>query len=678
MKNPLLEKTFNVPFDQIKVEHIKLAINILLKEAKKQLEDLVNSNLTERTFENTVLAYESITEKLQFANNIIEHLKSVDNSPELVEAHNEVDPKITEFSSNLSRHEGLYSLLKKYSQTEEAKNLKGAKKRFLKQILDDFVRSGAELDEGGKKRLSEIDIKLSKLASQFQQNLLDSTNAYSLVIEEENRLSGLPKREKEAAKERAKKKNVKGYLFNLQAPSVFPVLQYADERELRKEIYLAYNTRASKGEKDNREIIVEMLRLRDEKAKLLGYDNFADLILEDRMAKNGKTAKTFLREIKNKTTVHFEKENERLKQFYRELEGNDAPEMEPWDAGYYSEKQRKALFDFDSEELRPYFSFGKVLEGMFGLVNDLYGITVRPTDELQVWKGEGVQTYKVVDEDGTWLGSFYLDYFPREEKRDGAWMNFLYLGGPRKEGFQPHLGLNCGNLTPPTENKPALLSLSDVRTMFHEFGHLLHQILSTAEIRSQSGPQVAWDFVELPSQIMENWVGENEFLNRFAEHYETGEKIPSELLDKRKSAENYQAASFLMRQLAFSLMDLSLHVDYDLKKEGDVVEYCRKFVQDFSSFSLPEEYSMITSFHHLFGDSTGYAAAYYSYLWAEALEADAFSKFKKEGIFSRKVGTEFRQKILSKGDGKDPAKLYRDFMGRDPNPDALMIRKSLL
>jgi oligopeptidase A len=677
MENPLLEKKFNVPFDKIKPEHVVPAVDHLLKDANNQLKDLINSQPTKRTFENTVLAYEAITEGLGYTYNIVSHLKTVDNNEDIVEAFNKITPKIIEFSSGLSKNSGLYSVLKEYAQTEEAKQLQGARKRFLTQTMDDFRRSGAELDKTRKKRLSEIDVGLAKLGSQFGQNLLNATNAYTLMIKDENRLSGLPEREKETAKERARKKGKKGWLFNLQMPSVVPVLQYADDRELRKELYLAYSTLASTGEHDNRGLIVKMLDLRKEKAQLLAYDNFADLVLEDRMAKNGNTAIEFLNTIKSKIETHFQRENQELEQFYKETTGLE-DSLQPWDVGYFSEKLRKARFDFDSEELRPYFSFENTLAGLFDLVNQLYGITIEETDDIQPWKGDGVKTYQVLDEDGTHLGSFLTDYFPREEKRGGAWMNDLYQGGPTEDGFQPHLALNCGNLTPPVGDKPSLLSLNEVDTIFHEFGHLLHQILSTTEIRSQSGPSVAWDFVELPSQIMENWVKEKEVLNTFAKHYETGEAIPEELLEKMKNAETYRKANFRMRQLSLGLIDFQLHTCFDSKKDGDVVEYCRNFMQQFAPAKLPEGYSSITAFQHLFGSPVGYACGYYSYQWAEVLDADAFGKFKEEGLFNRETGMEFRNKILAKGDSKDPAELYKDFMGRDPDSDAVLKRDGLL
>ncbi|MFH1064587.1 MAG: M3 family metallopeptidase [Candidatus Woesearchaeota archaeon] len=677
MENPLVERRFHVLFDEIKPEHVVPAVDEILKDANRQLEELVNSVPEQRTFENTMLEYESLTARLDYVFNIIDHLKNVDNNAEIVAAFNAINPRITEFCSDLGRNTGLYSVIKEYAKTEEAAQLQGARKRFLEKTLDEFRRSGAELGDEDKRRVSEIDVELAELGSKFSQNLLESTNAYSLLISDENRLAGLPQRDKDLAQERAKKRGDEGWLFNLQAPAVIPVLQYADDRELRKEIYTAYNSRASSGKHDNCGLIVKMLQLRNEKARLLGYANFADLVLEDRMAKEENTAIRFLEEIKSKVQGHFERENQELDDFHKNLTGLDA-KMEPWDVNYYAEKMKKERFDFDSEELRPYFSFDRVLEGLFGLVHDLYGVRIEPTEDIKPWKGDGVRTYDLLDEDGTHLGSFFTDYFPREEKCDGAWMHWLYQGVPKDGILESHLALNCGNITPPSGGKPALLSIRDVETVFHEFGHLMHQLLSTAELRSQSGPAVAWDFVELPSQIMENWVRDKTFVKTFAKHHETGETLPDDLLDKMKASENYRQGNRMMRQAGFALTDFQVHTRYAAGRDGDLLKYCRDYAQQFSSTELSENYSMITGFHHLFANPVGYACAYYSYHWAEALEADAFTRFKEEGLLSRKVGTEFRDKILAKGDSVDAAELYRDFMGRDLDPDAMLKRAGLL
>ncbi|PIO05595.1 oligopeptidase A, partial [Candidatus Woesearchaeota archaeon CG08_land_8_20_14_0_20_43_7] len=448
MDNPLMKKTFEIPFEQIKPEHVVPAIDHLLEDAVKKSEDLAKSRPSMRTFENTLLAFEAITEDLEYAANIAGLLKSVDDNKDIREAYDVINPKITEFTTNLFFNDGLYNVIKEYSTTDEAKNLPGPKKRFLKQTLDAFIYNGAELDDGKKAQLKEINVSLAKLTTEYAKNALDATNAYEKIITDEARLAGLPDRVKEQARQAAEEKGIEGWLFTLHVPSCSPVFQFCDDRELRKELYMAYNTRASGGDLDNGKLMTEIICLRNRRAKLLGFENWADFTTKDRMAKDGKTARNFLEAVKTKVIDHFKKENQELDEFYRGLEGDDAQQMELWDIGYYAEKLRKARFDFDVEKTRPYFSFGDAADGLFGLMETLFGITIKKT-EMQKWKGKGIETFKAVDEDGTWMGSFLLDYIPRKEKRGGAWMDCLYAGGPKPDGsFQPHLAYNCGNLTP--------------------------------------------------------------------------------------------------------------------------------------------------------------------------------------------------------------------------------------
>jgi len=469
---------------------------------------------------------------------------------------------------------------------------------------------------------------------------------------------------------------VEGWRFTLQAPDYFAVMTYLDQSAIRRQVYQAFAMRGATAGRDNRPIIVRVVELRREKAALLGFANFADLVLEDRMAHTGQRALAFLEDLKTKTEQRFRQENQELFEFRRSLEGADAPEPAPWDVAYYAEKQRCALYDFDEEALRPYFPMERVVAGLFELVGHLYGIRVEEETGVPAWDPD-VHYYNVRDEDGGFLGSFYADWHPRENKRGGAWMDGLITGGPTAGGFRPHLGLICGNLTPPVGGQPALLTHREVETIFHEFGHLLHHLLSRVEIRSLAGTSVAWDFVELPSQIMENWCWEREALDLFARHYETGAPIPDELFQKMKRARTFRAANAQMRQVGFGFIDLLLHVRYDAARDGDPVAYTRHLLQEFSPAPLPAEHAMIAAFTHLFGAPVGYGAGYYSYKWAEVLEADAFTRFRDGGIFSRQVGTAFRGEILSRGDSEDPAELYRRFMGRDPDPRALLVRSGL-
>jgi oligopeptidase A len=479
-----------------------------------------------------------------------------------------------------------------------------------------------------------------------------------------------------AARASAAQKGLDGWRFTLQAPSYTPLTMYLDNAVIRREMYHAYAVRASRGEHDNRALLARILELRRAKAELLGFRNFADLVLHDRMAHTGERAEEFLKDLKRKTEAQFARENRDLLEFRRSREGPDAPELQPWDVAYYAEKQRAALYDFDEEELRPYFPLERVVDGLFQTVHRLYGIRVAEDPGVPVWDPQA-RYYAVHDRDGGFIGGFYADWYPRENKRGGAWMDALITGGPLGEEFKPHLGLICGNLTPPVGGKPALLTHREVETIFHEFGHLLHHLLSRVEIRSLAGTNVAWDFVELPSQIMENWCWEREALDLFARHWQTGEPVPDDLFQKMKRARTFRAANGQMRQVGFAFIDLLLHIRYSQERDGDPVEYARRLLQDFSPAPLPPKHAMIAAFTHLFSSPVGYGAGYYSYKWAEVLDADAFTRFRDNGIFSREIGTEFRTNILSKGDSEDPADLYKKFMGREPDPSALLVRSGL-
>ncbi|HYP06882.1 MAG TPA: M3 family metallopeptidase [Bryobacteraceae bacterium] len=673
--NPLLQIQFRVPFDQIRAEHVEPAVQQLLEEARAN-QAALSSSTGPRTFDTTLLALESLTEKLDWAMGVVRHLESVATYPELRAAYNAVQPEVSLFYTNIVLDAGIWRMLKEYADTDEARALTGVRARFLKKTMDGFRRSGADLDEPGKKRLQEIEVELAQATTKFSENVLDSTNAFELIVTDEKQLSGLPPSAIDAARESANQKGVEGWRFTLQAPSYTAVLTYMDDRATRETMYRAFTTRATEGIHDNSAVLARILDLRRLKAGLLGYRDFADLVLEERMAKNAERALAFVHELHTKTKDRFEQENAELHAFRREIEGPNAPEMQPWDVGYYSEKQRQALYDFDEEELRPYFELDTVVAGMYELVDRLYGIQVREEKGVPGWDA-AVKTYAIVDADGTTLGSFYADWFPRENKRGGAWMDALLTGGPRQDSFHPHLGLICGNLTPPVADRPSLLTHREVETVFHEFGHLLHHCLSRVEIRSLAGTNVAWDFVELPSQIMENWCWERESLDLFAKHYQSGETLPQDLFDKMVRAKNFRAANMQMRQLSFATTDLALHTQYSPDRDGDVIGYSRTLMQRFSAAPLPSNYAMIASFTHLFSSPVAYAAGYYSYKWAEVLDADAFTQFRKLGVFSREAGMQFRDRILARGDSEDPAELYRSFMGRDPDINALLRRSGL-
>ena len=441
VKNPLLNIEFRIPFDQVKAEHAEPAIDELLAEAQRGIDALAGDS-GPRTYENTLLALENVGERLEFAMGVVSHLETVATYPELREAHNAVRPKVSEFSSKIALNEALWKQLKRFAQTDEARALTGTRARFLKKTLDDFRRSGADLNKSDKPRLNELNVELSKVTTKYSENVLDATNAFELVIDDEDQLAGLPPSAVAVARQDAEAKGKQGWRFTLQAPSYIAVLTYLDDAGIREHVYRAYTTRAAKQPFDNRELIPKILALRREKAQLLGYRDFADLVLEERMAKTGHGARKFVDSLKEKTQQAFERENEELLAFRREVEGPDAPRLNAWDVGYYAEKMRRALYDFEEEELRPYFAFEKVLDGMFQLVGRLYGIKVVESSGAPVWD-PSVKYYAVHDEDGTHIGSFYADFYPRENKRDGAWMDSFLIAVPG--GPHPHLGLICGN-----------------------------------------------------------------------------------------------------------------------------------------------------------------------------------------------------------------------------------------
>jgi oligopeptidase A len=674
--NPLLDIGFQLPFDAVKPEHIEPAVHKLLGDAERALAQIERvSGL--RTYANTMHALDYATEPLERAMGMVGHLETVANTQELRDAHNAVRPEVSAFYASIPLRPELYAALKAFATTDEAKALTGARARYLKKTLDEFRRSGAELDETGKDRLRAISREMAELTSKFSQNVLDETAAFELIVEDEARLSGLPESAIEAAKADAQTKGKGGYRFSLHAPSLTPVLTYLDDRVIRERVWTAYNTRASSGERNNAPIILKVLALRDEQAKLLGYKDFAAMVLEDRMAHTAQTALDFVRTLHSKTEASFRKEAAELERYKQSVEGANAPALAPWDVGYYSEKQRRALYDFDEEQLRPYFAIDGVMRGLFETARRLYGVSIERNVQLPVWHAD-VQAYDIKDANGEHLASFYSDLFPREEKRGGAWMNSFISGTVSGNKLSPHLGLICANVTPPVGNKPALLTHNEVTTMFHEFGHLLHHCLSRVEVRTLAGTNVAWDFVELPSQIMENWCWERDALNTFAKHYETGETIPAQLFDKMIRARTYRAASMMMRQLGFAAVDMALHVEYDAARDGDLLAYARKVMQDYAPTPYPDSYAMLASFGHLFSSSVGYAAGYYSYKWAEVLDADAFTRFKAAGVFSPEIGDAFRRSILERGDTEDPMDLYKRFMGREPSLDPLLERFGLL
>ncbi|MCB9646630.1 MAG: M3 family metallopeptidase [Deltaproteobacteria bacterium] len=671
----MLKLPFEIPFDRIEAAHVQPAIEALLTDARANIQAIADAE-GPRTYANTLGALDDATAELELAMTVVGHLESVATTQPLREAYNAVKPEVSAFYAGIPLNPALYAALKAFAATDEAAALTGPRRRFLEKTLADFKRHGAELSDAGKARLEAISRELAEHTAKFAQNLLDSTAAWELLIEDEAKLAGLPESARAAAKQSAQEKGKSGFRFTLQAPSVIPVLTYLDDRGIRETIYKAYNARATEPERANPPLIHKIIELRREQASLLGFATFADLVLEDRMAKRGQTAREFVADLEARTRPAFEAENAALLAFAREVSGDAGLTLEPWDVGYWAEKQRQKLYDFDDEVLRPYFPLPKVLEGLFETAERLYGVRAVANPKMPTWHPTAT-AYDLLDASGAKLGAFYADLFPRDEKRGGAWMNGL-ISGVLKDGAQgPHLGLICGNVTPPVGDAPALLTHDEVETLFHEFGHLLHHMLSKVEVRSLAGTNVAWDFVELPSQIMENWCWEREALDLFGRHHETGAAIPEALFEKMKRARTYRAANAMMRQLGFAATDLALHVDYDPVKDGDVVAWSRAIMQRYAPAEYFDGYAFIAGFGHLFSSAVGYAAGYYSYKWAEVLDADAFTAFAKAGVFDRDVGERFRRNILEPGDGEDPAVLFERFMGRAPSLDALLERSGL-
>ena len=670
--NPLLIERFPIRFDAVKAGHVEPAIRVLLEQMRNRLASLGGPN-TLRTYQDILIGLDEMTDPLDFAMSIVRHLESVATTPELRAAYNAVQGPVSIFYTSIPLSQDLWTAVKAVNESGQVTDLAPVHKRFLHKTVSNFRRAGADLDAVGKKKLEELDVALTKATTKFSEHVLDATNAFELLISDEAQLAGLPESARVAARASAKSKSKEGWRLTLQAPSYIAATTYLDDRPIRQQLWEAYNTRSTAGEYDNRGLVLEILRLRKEKARLLGYRDFADLVLEDRMAHKGEQAQAFLADLQRKTEPFFERENASLAEMGHTL-GYES--LEPWDVAYIAEKQRLALYEFDEEQLRPYFELTRVVAGMFDIFSRLLGIKVAEEPGVQGWD-PAVRYYRVEDANsGELLGGFYADWFPRENKRGGAWMDSLITGNP-DEG-RPHLGLICGNLTPPVGDRPSLLTHQEVETIFHEFGHLLHHVLSRVPVRTLSGTNVPWDWVELPSQIMENWCMERESLDFFARHYQTGEALPEELFQKMRRARTFRSANAQMRQLGFGTLDLLLHREYDLSADGDVMQYARRVLSHFSAAPLPADYGMVAAFTHLFGSPVAYGAGYYSYKWAEVLDADAFTRFQREGIFNAAIGDAYRRRILERGDSEDPAELYRSFMGRDPDANALLERLGLV
>ena len=672
MTNPLLIQSALPLFSQIKPEHVVPAVKQAIEHCREVIEQVVNQE--HYTWDNLIQPIDEADDKFSRVWSPVSHLNSVKNSPELREAYEACLPLLSEYSTWVGQHKGLYNAYKSLKASEQFNQLTKAQKKTINNALRDFELSGIGLPEAQQKRYGEIVAKLSELSSNYSNNVLDATMGWTKLITNIEELAGLPESALAAAKAQATAKGLEGWLVTLDMPSYIPVMMYCDNRDLRYEMYHAYTTRASdQGPNahkwDNTENIKQILALRHELAQLLEFDSYAHISLATKMADRPEQVLAFLNDLAEKAKPQGEEELIQLKRYAYEYFG--ASDIKPWDISYYSEKQKQFLYTINDEELRPYFPEEKVISGLFEVVNRIFGITFKERKDVEVWSPE-VRFFDLFDKQGQYKASFYLDLYAREHKRGGAWMDDC-IGQMRfADGHlqKPVAYLTC-NFNRPVDDKPALFTHNEVTTLFHEFGHGLHHMLTEIETSSVAGINgVAWDAVELPSQFLENWCWQPEALAFISGHYQTGEPLPKEMLTKMLDAKNYQAALFILRQLEFGLFDFRLHFEYS-PEQGALILETLKQVRELVAVTPTVEWGRFPhAFSHVFAG--GYAAGYYSYLWAEVLSADAFSRFEEEGIFNVKTGNEFLDHILSQGGSDEPMTLFKNFRGREPKLEALL------
>ncbi|RIA10544.1 peptidyl-dipeptidase Dcp [Flavobacteriaceae bacterium MAR_2010_72] len=669
----ILNTPFNTaPFSKIKDEHFLPAFKKAITKAKSEI-DLIINNPDEPTFKNTIEALEFSGEELGRISSIFFNLNSAETNDTIQNIAQKVSPLLSEFSNDITLNEDLFKRVKAVYSVKDGLNLNTEQQTLLDKKYKSFSRNGANLAEDKKKQLRDIDKKLSKLKLKFGENVLAETNNYELLITNEEDLAGLPDGAKEAAKQLAESKEKDGWLITLDYPSYIPFMTYADNRELRKELAIAAGAKAFKGDKfDNQDHVLQIAKLRFKRAQLLGYKTHAHFVLEERMAKTPETVETFLNDLLEKARPAAEREFQTLQHFANELDGIDC--LEKWDSAYYSEKLKHKLFDLDDEKLKPYFKLENVINGVFIIAERLYGLKFEEINNIDKYHND-VLTYKVTNSKGELISIFYADFFPRPGKRNGAWMT-SYKSQSIKNSIndRPHISIVC-NFTKPTKTKPSLLTFNEITTLFHEFGHALHGMLANTTYPSLSGTSVFWDFVELPSQVLENWCYEKEALELFATHYETGEVIPMDLVNKIKESAAFHEGMQTLRQLSFGLLDMSWH-GQDPSKINDVKAHELMAFENTKLYPDVAENCMSTSFSHIF--QGGYSSGYYSYKWAEVLDADAFEFFKEEGIFSSVVAQKFKDNVLSQGGIEDPMILYKRFRGKAPQPEALLKRAGLI
>ena len=676
MENPLLTESaapFGAPqFDKIADEHYLPAFEAGIAEAKAEI-DAIIANQEEPTFENTIEAMEYAGQTLDRVAGIFFNLMEANTNDKMQEIAEQISPMLTEYSMYVSLNPVLFEKVKAVYEKRNELGLAQDQMKLLEDNYKSFVRGGANLSDEDKAVYSKWSEELSLITLQFSKNVLAATNAYTLHVTDSADLAGLPDFVRSMAAETAAEKGLEGWAFTLQAPSYGPFLKYSENRELRKDIWTAYNTRAIGGEFDNTEIVKKIVDLRIKIANILGYETYADYALEERMAKSKTTVNEFIENLLE-PSLPFAKKDVADVFAYAKKNGFEGDRLESWDFSYWSEKYQQAEYSLSAEELKPYFQLESCIDAVFGLATTLYGISFTELDNVPVYH-EDVKVYEVKDADGSHLALFYADFFPRASKRGGAWMT-EFRGQSIENGVEkrPFISIVC-NFTKPTADAPALITHDELTTFLHEFGHALHGIFAQGRYGSLTGTNVSRDFVELPSQIMENWAYEPEYLNSFAKHYQTGESIPAELIEKIVAAKNYLAGYAQVRQLHFGYLDMAWHTLKEVPATG-TVEFEQNTLAPYSVMPSVEGAAFSTSFSHIF--SGGYSAGYYSYKWAEVLEADAFSLFKEKGIFNTEVSSSFRENILSKGGTEDESVIYRNFRGHDPEPQALMEKLGLV
>ncbi len=677
MSNPLLETESLPRFSAIEPENVGPAIRQLIDGNRTQIEQLL-SRTDDYSWDNLIAPLDELNDRLQRAWSPVRHLNAVCNNAELREAYNVCLPLLSEYTTELGQNEALYRAYQRIRARDDFSGLSQAQQKTIDDALRDFRLSGVALEGEARRRFAEIERRLSELGSRFQENLLDATHAWSKHLPDDSRLAGLPESALSVAREIAEREGKPGYILSLDFPAWFAVMAYADDSELRAEMYEAWSTRASDqgphaGQWDNREIMEEILSLRHEKAALLGYPNYAVMALETRMARSPDEVVEFLHDLSTRALPRAREELDALREFARDEHG--VSELQPWDITYYSEKLRQARYRISAEDLRPWFPEPQVMRGLFGIVERLYGMRIHENDQADVWHPD-VRFYEIHDSEGALRGQFYTDLYSRANKQGGAWMDECRVRRQTPRGLQvPVAYLSC-NFTPAAGGRPGLLTHDEVTTLFHEFGHGLHHMLTQIDVPAVSGINgVAWDAVELPSQFMENWCWERESLDLFAAHHETGEKLPDEIYQRLREARNFQSAMQMIRQIEFSLFDFRLHSEYDPSRGARIYETLEAVRDQTAVIRPPAWHRFPNSFAHIFAG--GYAAGYYSYKWAEVLSADAFSRFEEEGIFNAGTGRDFLHNILEQGGSRDALALFTAFRGRPPEIDALLRHSGL-